>query len=112
MNDYLTFAGYRRGEQVKHYLIIALVLQLLTLPAKAAHRSQSEPNENEIVCNGIIAAYQKWTRHPVKPESRGIATYVEDWIVRVDRWPDGGNNAGKYILVEYEITERGLSDSE
>jgi hypothetical protein len=92
--------------------MIALALLPFILPAREAGRKQSEPKEKEIACNGIVAAYQKWARHSVKPESRGIATYAERWIVRVDRWPDGAENGDKYILVEYSLTERGLSDNE
>ncbi len=45
---------------------------------------------------------------------RGIATFVEYWIVRVNKWEDAPDSLKeqKYFRVEYNIYERGLTECE
>lgn len=83
------------------------VLLMLGYPAIC-----QEEKAKDIAVEGAIVAFQKRTRHPVKPKTKGIATYVELWIVRIDNWLDKPTKEERYILVEYVLSERGLSDDE
>jgi len=85
--------------------IVALVI-LLSLVGMA----QSEPEQ--FVGEGTIVAFQKYDRHREKPYQRGMGTFVEEWIVRTDRWESGAKSLG-YFLVTYEkVSQRALSDEE
>ncbi len=89
---------------------VLLIVPLLLTSGGFGQEQQSQAKE--FVAEGFIVAFQKWTRHPVKPEPGGIATFVELWIVRIDQWPSGMARSEKYILVKYNLYERGLSDAE
>lgn len=85
--------------------IVALVI-LLSLTGMA----QSEPEQ--LIGEGIIVAFQKYDRHRKRPHQRGMGTFVEEWIVRIDRWENGTKGPG-YFLVTYEkVSQRALSDEE
>ena len=43
---------------------------------------------------------------------RGLGTFAESWIVRIDRWEDDTRKDQKYLLVEFNLYERGLTDCE
>lgn len=89
---------------------VLLIVPLLLTNSVLGQGQQSQAKE--FVGGGFIVAIQKKTRLPVKPEPGGIATYVELWIVRIDQWPTGMNRNEKYVLVEYNLYESGLSDAE
>src|SRR5262249_59309730 len=95
----------------KNLAIRALLIVPLLLTSSGFGQGQ-QSQAKEFVAECFIVAIQKWTRHPVKPEPGGIGTFVELWIVRIDQWPSGANRNEKYILVQYDIYERGLSDDE
>lgn len=85
--------------------IVALVI-LSSLIGMA----QSEPEQ--LIGEGTIVAFQKYDRHREKPYQRGIGTFVEEWIVRIDRWESGTKDLG-YFLVTYEkASQYALSDEE
>lgn len=88
------------------FLIVALLV------VNAAFGQDQRPHVQELVGEGCIVAIQKWTRHSVNPSAGGIGTYIENWIIRVDRWPDAASRKETFILVEYSLHERGLSDAE
>jgi hypothetical protein len=65
------------------------------------------------VAEGVIVAFQKNNRCPSCEGNKGnIATAIENWIVRVDKWNDEKFDGTKYILVEYQMYYRSLSASE
>jgi hypothetical protein len=74
--------------------------------------SQDQAKPKEIVGEGIVVAFQKKARHPVKPYTKGIATFAEFWIVRIDKWEDETRKDQRYLLVEFNLYERGLTDCE
>ena len=76
--------------------------------------AQESVRPDDIVAEGVIVAFQKGSRYPVRPFTSGTATFVEFWIVRVDKWTKGPEAFAdkKYILVEYRLYERGLTDCE
>jgi len=94
----------------KKLLTVFCLVVLTMLPHPAICQTQSKIKE--VVAEGIIVAFQKRTRHRVKPDTKGIATYVELWVVRIDKWLGESTENEKYILVKYELSERGLSDDE
>jgi hypothetical protein len=94
---------------IKNLAIRVLVIVPLLLTS-GGFRQESQAKE--FVGEGFIVGFQKWTRHSVKPEPRGIGTFVELWIVKMDDWVGGQNKFGKYVLVNYSLYERGLSDGE
>lgn len=73
---------------------------------------QDQPKAKKIVGEGAVVAFQKNSRCSSCESSRGLGTRIEFWIVRVDEWLDGVARGEKYILAEYNIYERGLSDKE
>jgi|GEM_PF-1597145 len=89
---------------------IVIILIIVSLSMSKIIEAQSE--SKKIDAEGAIVAFQKGNRHRAKPETKDIGTYVEFWIIRIDRWADGVARDEKYILVEYKLYERGLSDSE
>ena len=69
----------------------------------------------DLTAEGVIVAFQKDMRYRVTPSTTGIANFVEFWIVRIDKWPPYNAEKlsdQKYILVEYIIYERALTDCE
>ena len=74
--------------------------------------AQIPVTSKDLVAEGIIVAFQRNSRHRVMPYIKGIATPAELWIVRIDQWPYNAENLSgqKYILVEYTLYERNLTD--
>ena len=89
----------------KSLAIAALVLCGLVL-------SQEQTEPKKIVGEGAIVAFQKNSRCSSCESSRGLGTRVEFWVVRVEQWLEGVARGERYILVEYNIYERGLNDKE
>ena len=91
---------------------LAAVLLTLALSSTLFAQEQAEPKE--FVGEGVVVAFQKYNRYPVMPPVRGIATFVEVWIVRIDKWENevGPLKDKRYFRVEYNIYERGLTDCE
>ncbi len=89
----------------------AIMLCLLTISGEI---SFGQENKKEIsrFSEGAIIAYQKKERYSVTPALGGIATPVEFWIVRIDKWAEGAGRQPKYILVRFNLYERAVSDSE
>jgi len=94
----------------KKLSIIFYLIVLIMLPYPAIGQTQDEIKD--ILAEGSIIAFQRRSRHRVKPDTKGIATFVELWIVHIDKWLSGASENEEYILVKYELTERGLSDDE
>jgi hypothetical protein len=92
-------------------LLISFCLVVLTMLPHTAI-CQTQDKLKDVVAEGTIVAFQRRTRHRVKPDTKGIATYVELWIVRIDKWLSKSTENEKYILVKYELSERGISDDE
>lgn len=90
----------------KFSIIIMIFLLLFSVPSRA------QTDGTIISGEGVVVAFQKTSRHSVTPVRTGIGTFVEFWIVRIDKWAAGTNKDQKYILVEYIIHERAVSDSE
>ena len=95
----------RRSFHAASFSLVVILLLSNTL-------AQIPVTSKDLRAEGIIVAFQKKSRHRVMPYTNGIATFVEHWIVRIDQWP---YNAGtlsdqKYILVDYWLYERNLTD--
>ena len=90
------------------------VAVLLTLALSPTLHSQQQDVSKEFVGEGVVVAFQKYNRYPVMGPVRGVANFVEFWIVRVDKWTNELEplKEKKYFRVEYNIYERGLSDRE
>ncbi len=91
-------------------LVIALLI--LTLSSTLFAQEQSEPKE--LYGEGVVVAFLRSNRYPVMGPVRGIATFVEYWIVRVNKWEDAPDSLKNkmYFRVQYNIYERGLTDCE
>jgi hypothetical protein len=90
---------------------IAVVL-LLALSSTLLAQDQAEPKE--FVGEGVVVAFQKYNRYPVTPRMGGVATFVEFWIVRIDKWTNEVEPLKNkiYFRVQYDLYERGLTDCE
>lgn len=65
------------------------------------------------IAEGVIVAFQKNNRCPsCEGSDGGIGIQIENWIVRVDKWKDEKFDGNKYILVNYQMYYRSLSESE
>ena len=73
---------------------------------------QQSSKTKEFVGEGAIIAFQKMNRCPSCKRSNELGTRVEFWIVRIDRWTEEAARNEPYILVQYKLYERGLSDRE
>lgn len=94
-----------KGLAIAVFMFISLIL---SWPV----RSQEQAKAKEIVGEGVVVAFQKKHRCPSCKASGGLGTFVEYWIVRIDKWSDGTGRDEKHILVEFNIYKRGLSDRE
>jgi len=91
-----------------------LVAALLTLALSSPLFAQEQSEPKEFVGEGVVVAFSKSNRYPVMGPVRGIATFSEFWIVRINKWeaaPEPLKNK-IYFRVEYNIYERGLTDCE
>ena len=50
--------------------------------------------------------------HRAKPYQRGTGTFVEQWIVRIDKWEGGTKQPGYYIVRYGKVSVRALDDKE
>jgi hypothetical protein len=91
-----------------------LVVVLLTLVLSSTLFAQEQSEPREFAGEGVVVAYLKSNRYPVMGPVRGVANFVEFWIVRVHKWEDGPESLKDktYFRVEYNIYERGLTDCE
>ena len=91
-----------------------LVAVLLTLALSSTFFAQEQAAPKEYVGEGIVVAFQKYNRYPVMPHRGGPWTFVEFWIVRVDKWTNDVEplKEKKYFRVEYNLYERALTDCE
>jgi hypothetical protein len=65
------------------------------------------------VAEGMVVAFQKNNRCPTcEGKSRSIALPFENWIVRIDKWDDEKFSENEFILVNYQMYDRSLSESE
>ncbi len=64
------------------------------------------------VAEGVIVAFQKNKRCSSCEGNTNIAIAIEHWIVRIDKWYDEKFDGNKYILVEYQMYDRSLRESE
>ncbi len=90
---------------------VATVLCLLTISGEISFGQENE-KEMSRFGEGAVIAYQKKERHSATPALGGIATPVEFWIVRIDKWAEGKDKGPKYILVRFNLYERAVSDNE
>jgi len=91
-----------------------LVAVLLTFALSPTLLPQKQDAPKEFVGEGVVVAFQKYNRYPVMGPVRGVANFVEYWIVRVDKWTNEAEplKEKKYFRVEYNIYERGITDCE
>ena len=94
--------------RIFHAASFSLVVMLLLSNTFA----QIPVTSRDMSAEGIIVAFQKSSRHRVMPYIGGISTPAEFWIVRIDQWPYNAESLSnqKYILVEYILYERNLTD--
>jgi hypothetical protein len=92
---------------IKRFSIMMIIFLLLFSVS-----GQTQTAGTNISGEGVVVAFQKTSRHSVTPVRTGIGTFVEFWIVRIDKWTEGAAKDQKYILVEFMIHERAVSDSE
>jgi hypothetical protein len=87
------------------------VAALLTLILSSTLFAQ-EQAPKESIGEGVVVAFQKYNRYPAMGPVRGVANFVEFWIVRIDKWTNEVQplKEKKYFRVEYNIYERGLTD--
>jgi hypothetical protein len=88
---------------------------ILFLSSSFSHSfSQYPVQSKDVRAEGVIVAFQKDNRYRVMPYTMGIATFVEFWIVRIDKWPYPAEKLTdkKYVLVEYNLYERAVTDCE
>ncbi len=91
-----------------------LVAALLTLALSSTLFAQEQSEPKEFVGEGIVVAFLKSNRYPVMGPVRGIAHFVEFWIVRISEWEDAPEalKDKRYFRVQYNIYERGLTECE
>ena len=91
-----------------------LVAALLTLALSSTLFAQEQSDPKEFVGEGVVVAFLKSNRYPVMGPVRGVARFVEFWIVRIDKWEDAPEalKDKRYFRVEYNIYERGLTECE
>lgn len=87
---------------------------LLTLAFSPTLFAQEQTEPKEFVGEGVVVAFLKSNRYPVMGPVRGIANFVEFWVIRVNKWEDAPEPLKDklYFRVEYNIYERGLTDCE
>lgn len=91
-----------------------LVAVVLTLALSSTLFAQEQSKPKEFVGEGVVVAFLKATRYPVMGPVRGVAHFVEYWIVRINKWEDAPESLKDktYFRVEYNIYERGISERE
>lgn len=99
------------GEEVMIKILRISILMFVSLLSLSPALSQAQNEQRLLSGEGAVVAYMKNGRHPDNPSSKGTATFVEHWIVRIDKWGEGTSKDQKYILVEFNLYERAVSDS-
>lgn len=66
----------------------------------------------ETDATGSIVAFQKTTRCSECNIPTGTAVFSEFWIVRINSWPKDTVKKYKYVLTDYQIFRRGITDEE
>jgi len=89
----------------------AVIICLLVFSGKIVP-CQVKKEQRSISGEGVVVAFQQKSRHSVTPAIGGIATPAEYWIVRVDQWAERADKGQQYILVQFNLYERAVSDSE
>lgn len=86
---------------------------LLTLLPASTLFAQDKAEPKEYVGEGVVVAFQKHNRYPDNGPVRGVAHFVEFWIVRIDKWPDDIEplKDSKYFRVQYNLYFGGVPDS-
>src|SRR5690606_38372336 len=75
--------------------------------------ASSAQSVEEISAEGQIVAFKKSSRCPTCRGSDGsIGLAVENWIVRIDKWKDENVEGKRYILIEYQMYGRSLTETE
>lgn len=87
---------------------LLLLLCFLTI----SELTDAQSKTSEMLVEGTVVAFNKANRCPSCEGSKSIGTPIENWIIRVDKWKDDNFDGNEYILVEYQIYTRSLSDSE
>jgi len=93
-------------------IVNAAIISCLLVISGETSFGQENKQETSMSAEGVIVAYQKTSRHSVTPAMGGIATPVEFWIVRVDQWAKERAKDQGYILVQFNLYERAVSDNE
>lgn len=88
------------------------ILMFFSLLLLSPVLSQAQNEQRQLSGEGAVVAFMKNGRHPDNPSSKGTATFAEYWIVRIDKWAAGTNKDQRYILVQFNLHERAVSDSE
>jgi hypothetical protein len=91
-----------------------LVAVLLALAFSSTLFTQEPAEPKEYVGEGVVVAFHKHNRYPVKPHSGAPWNFVEFWIVRIDKWANEVEplKQKKYFRVQYDLYERGMTDCE
>ena len=90
-------------------LHLSIKTTLVCLLLSVTSNAQSAPRN----LVGVVVAYKKVNRCPSCDGSNGgIGIQIEYWIVRVDDSGEKKFKGDRYILVEYQMYQRSLSDSE
>src|SRR5262244_3099374 len=84
---------------------------LLFIPVRNGS-SEGRSKPSQMTGEGAIIAIRKGTRLGVKPAAKSIDSPVELWVVRMDSWADSSSRIEKYILIQYNLRERGLTEDE
>jgi hypothetical protein len=92
--------------------LVAVLLTFALISSTLFAQEQSKPKE--FIGEGVVVAFLKTNRYPVMGPVRGVANFVEYWIVRINKWEDAPEplKSKVYFRVEYNIYERGLTDCE
>ena len=97
----------RRSFSAASFLVVAIL-------CLSSNFAQHPVRSKDVIAEGVIVAFQKDLRYRAMPDAGGPVTFVEFWIVRIDKWPYhvGKLSEQKYILVKYRLYERALTDCE
>lgn len=94
---------------IKKYQLRAILVGTLGLVGSTTPMGQVQV-EN-VIGEGPIVAFDRQSRHRAMPYTRGTGTYIELWIVRIDRWVTE-KRTKRYFLVQYKLKERAVNDQQ
>jgi hypothetical protein len=98
----------RATPNVKRQVYAAIVFALLLSVILTGETAQSQPEQ--LIGQGRIVAFQKYDRHHKKPYQKGVGSFVEEWVVKIDKWEDGDKSLGYYLVSYEKVSERALGD--